>query len=285
MEAVMDIKQLYYFRTIVNEGSLSAAARKLYMSQPPLSYQMKSLEQELGCSLFVRGNKKITLTSQGEVLYKRAETILDMLDKTTTEIKNSDHHDIIRIGVVSSIINNVTDLIASYEKVNDKVIWEIVESNTYTLLEDLKEQSIHFAFVRQPFASGKFKQVVLAQDKLVAIGNNLPETVDLDYLNKVNLIIYRRWIEVIKGQFQAKNLELRYKFLSDDARTCITLAKKNLGMALVPLSSVIENNTMDVREIDDCDINSEISMLYLPETIYGSEKESFASFVKKMNKK
>lgn len=280
----MDIKQLYYFRTIVNEGSLSAAARKLYMSQPPLSIQMKSLEQELGCPLFVRGNKKISLTSQGELLYKRAENILDLLDRTTTEIKNSDHHDVIRIGVVSSIINEVTDLIASYEKVNDKVIWEIVESNTYNLLELLKQQNIHFAFVRQPFVLGKFKQIILSQDKLVAIGNNLPEIVNLEYLSKVNLIIYRRWIEVIKGQFLAKGLNLKYKFLGDDARTCITLAKKDLGVALVPFSSVANNNTVDVRTIENCDINSEISMLYLSETVYGSEKESFTSFVKRKAK-
>jgi len=50
----MEIKQLEYFRTIVDEGNVSAAARALHMTQPPLSYQMKMLEEELQVQLFIR---------------------------------------------------------------------------------------------------------------------------------------------------------------------------------------------------------------------------------------
>lgn len=62
----MDVKQLNYFLTIAQEGSISAAARKLYMSQPPLSAQMKLLEEELGCNLFVRGSKTLPLLKRGK---------------------------------------------------------------------------------------------------------------------------------------------------------------------------------------------------------------------------
>ena len=48
----MDLKQLEYFVTVINEGTISSAARKLNLSQPPLSAQMKSLEQEIGSQLF-----------------------------------------------------------------------------------------------------------------------------------------------------------------------------------------------------------------------------------------
>ena len=57
MEAEMDLKQLRYFTTVAEEGTISAAAKKLFMSQPPLSTQMKLLEQELGCTLFIRTRK------------------------------------------------------------------------------------------------------------------------------------------------------------------------------------------------------------------------------------
>ena len=78
MEAEMDLKQLRYFTTVAEEGTISAAAKKLFMSQPPLSTQMKLLEQELGCSLFVRGQKHIRLTETGRLLYDRAQTLLRM---------------------------------------------------------------------------------------------------------------------------------------------------------------------------------------------------------------
>ena len=61
----MEIKQLEYFRAIVDEGNVSAAARALHMTQPPLSYQMKMLEEELQVQLFIRGTKRITLTEAG----------------------------------------------------------------------------------------------------------------------------------------------------------------------------------------------------------------------------
>lgn len=76
MEAEMDLKQLRYFTTVAEEGTISAAAKKLFMSQPPLSTQMKLLEQELGCSLFERGQKHIRLTETGRLLYDRAQTLL-----------------------------------------------------------------------------------------------------------------------------------------------------------------------------------------------------------------
>ena len=62
----MEIKQLEYFRAIVDEGTISGAARALHMTQPPLSYQMKMLEEELQVRLFARGSKHIRLTEAGK---------------------------------------------------------------------------------------------------------------------------------------------------------------------------------------------------------------------------
>ncbi len=82
----MDFKQLEYFKAIVEEGTISAAARRLHMSQPPLSYQMKMLEEELQVQLFLRGTKRITLTEAGKVLYERAGSLLTMTDITKREV-------------------------------------------------------------------------------------------------------------------------------------------------------------------------------------------------------
>ena len=64
----MDLKQLIYFNTIAEEGSISAAARRLHISQPPLSTQMRLLEEELGCVLFERGARHIHLTEARQLL-------------------------------------------------------------------------------------------------------------------------------------------------------------------------------------------------------------------------
>lgn len=82
----MEIRQLEYFRAIVDAGTISAAARNLHMTQPPLSYQMKLLEEELQVKLFVRGTRNITLTEAGKALYVRAGSLLMMADVTRREV-------------------------------------------------------------------------------------------------------------------------------------------------------------------------------------------------------
>ena len=82
----MDLKQLLYFVTISDEGNISNAAKKLYLTQPPLSYQMKLLEDELNCTLFERGTRNIKLTDEGQLLYQRAKDILDLTSITKDEL-------------------------------------------------------------------------------------------------------------------------------------------------------------------------------------------------------
>ncbi|MFM2480032.1 LysR family transcriptional regulator [Celerinatantimonas sp. YJH-8] len=81
----MDLKVLRYFLAVVQKESITAAAEYLYLTQPTLSRQLSALEDELGVTLFMRGNRKITLTEEGRRLRKRAEEILDLVTKTESE--------------------------------------------------------------------------------------------------------------------------------------------------------------------------------------------------------
>ena len=86
----MEIRVLKYFIAIAREQSILAAAESLHLSQPTLSRQIKDMEEELGKQLFIRGSRKITLTEEGMILRKRAEEILDLVQKTENEITLSD---------------------------------------------------------------------------------------------------------------------------------------------------------------------------------------------------
>ena len=88
----MELRTLQYFLAVAREQSISSAAQSLHLSQPTISIQLKSLEQELGCQLLVRGTKgsrKVTLTEEGMLLRKRAQEILDLVHKTELEIELS----------------------------------------------------------------------------------------------------------------------------------------------------------------------------------------------------
>lgn len=82
----MELRELKYFLAVAQEGSISAAAEYLYITQPSLSRQMQNLESEVGGPLFVRGSRRITLTERGRLLKKRAEELIELYDKTVAEV-------------------------------------------------------------------------------------------------------------------------------------------------------------------------------------------------------
>ena len=86
----MELRTLQYFLAVAREQSINKAAESLHMTQPPLSRQMMDLEQELGCTLFIRGNRKITLTEEGMLLRRRAEEMLELAEKTKSEVTAMD---------------------------------------------------------------------------------------------------------------------------------------------------------------------------------------------------
>ena len=86
----MELRVLQYFLAVTREQSISGAADSLHLSQPTLSRQLKEMEQELGKQLLIRGNRHITLTEEGRILRKRAEEILQLVQKTEDEIALSD---------------------------------------------------------------------------------------------------------------------------------------------------------------------------------------------------
>lgn len=86
----MDIRVLQYFLTVAREESITKAAKTLHMTQPPLSRQLKELEEEVGKQLLIRGSKKVTLTEDDMLLRTRAEEMVDLMEKTMAELSSSE---------------------------------------------------------------------------------------------------------------------------------------------------------------------------------------------------
>ena len=85
----MEIRVLKYFLAVAREETITGAAEILHVTQPTLSKQLMDLENELGKQLFIRGNRKITLTEDGLYFRKRAQEIIDLVNKTESELSNS----------------------------------------------------------------------------------------------------------------------------------------------------------------------------------------------------
>lgn len=102
---MLNFSQLQTFVMVVSEGSMTAAADKLFLTQPAVSQQMKNLEDELDVELIVRGAKQIKTTVQGEMLYEYAKKILSLVQQAEISIKSvgAQLKGLLRIGTLNSI--------------------------------------------------------------------------------------------------------------------------------------------------------------------------------------
>jgi DNA-binding transcriptional LysR family regulator len=141
---------MQYYLAVVREGTISAAAQALHVAQPSLSRQMKELEDELGVTLFVRGNRKITLTEEGMVLRKRAEEMVRLMQMTEEEISQIKNHisGSVRIGAGESwSFHYLSRAVASIAKEHPDIRFHITSGDTQDLMDELNNGLIDFALI------------------------------------------------------------------------------------------------------------------------------------------
>ena len=146
----MDIRTMQYYLAVVREGTISAAAEALHVAQPSLSRQMKELEEELGATLFERGNRKITLTEEGMVLRKRAEEMVRLMQMTEEEISQIKNHvsGSVRIGAGESCsFHYLSRAAADIAAEHPDIRFHITSGDTQDLMDELNNGLIDFAFI------------------------------------------------------------------------------------------------------------------------------------------
>ncbi len=236
----MELKDLYYFKTVVDSTSILKASKVLHISQPPLSRMMKNLESELNCKLFIRG-RTLKLTDQGKVLYDKASSILELSNNLLKEIDELNHNEsyTLNIGLVSSSTSLLySNNLYNFSKAYPKIKFKITESNTFNLLEMLDNKIINLAITRTPFDNKNYNVLNFASESMVLTSNyQLSSSIELKDISKLNVVIYRRFEYVLLKEFTKNNLDLKVIALVDDAKTAILLAKTLNAHAIVPFGA------------------------------------------------
>ncbi len=149
----MELKILESFVEIAREGNMSRAAEKLHISQPTLSKQIKHLEEELDTKLFTRVASGLDLTDEGMLLRKRAEDILSMVNKTTSEFKEIDNitGGEVYIGCAESyLISHLADVIKDFKKQYPLFRYHLRSGDSEQVLDRLDRGLVDFAVIVEP---------------------------------------------------------------------------------------------------------------------------------------
>ncbi len=160
----MEIRVLKYFLAVAKEQSISGAADILHISQPTLSRQLMDMEEKLGKQLFIRGNRRISLTEEGMFLRKRAEEIVDLVDKTEAEITASDEivNGDIYIGAgETDVMRLVVRVAKKLQEDYPNIRYHIFSGNSKYVTEKLDRGLLDFGLLVEPTDTTKYEYLRL----------------------------------------------------------------------------------------------------------------------------
>lgn len=228
----MELRVLKYFLTVAREGSITGAANSLHLTQPTLSRQLQDLEKELGQKLLIRGKYKVSLTPEGMILRKRAQEIVEMVEKTEAEfssLKNTLSGDIyIGCGETDSM-KYIAQIIKEIQNNYPEIKFHIHSGNAEDVTEKLDRGLLDFGVLIQPIDLSKYDHIELPQKDIwgVVMRKDCPlakkKYVELSDLKNLPLIASRQmspkfssesgFLDWFKDDFENLNITATYNLI------------------------------------------------------------------------
>lgn len=254
----MTLKQLEYFLAIAETESITQAAEKLHVSQPPLSLQLKALEDELGVPLFERTKRGLVITQSGRLLVRRTQEILEMLNQTVNEVrsKTTSPKIEIRVGTVNSVSSRLfPGWIYAFQCQYPHVDIQVSEESTTDILQALDEHRFDIGIVREPFNKDRYNCRPIqddaldgrGQDSFVALADPAfyagfeQNAIPLAELRDFPLLLHRRYISMFTQYCKTCGFIPNIICKNNDALSLLSWAKAGIGIAVLPFSASLLN--------------------------------------------
>lgn len=258
----MKLKQIRYFQQVAREMSFTRAAKSLHMAQPPLSRQIKLLEEELGVELFDRVGRGIQLTEAGRYFLDRTDHLMKGLAETVRGTQRIGKSKKIWFGVgfVPSVLYGyMPRFIRELKKLDSRVEIGLIEMTTLQQFEALKSGRIDIGIGRLTLEDEDISRLVLRDEKLVVA---LPaehalasrQALSLDDIQPLDLILYPAqprpsYADHLLGLFKQQNITPNVTQEVNELQTAIGLVAAGMGTTIVP-ESVRGLHRLDIAYVD-----------------------------------
>lgn len=256
----MDLRQLRYFVTVVEERNFNRAAERLHIAQPPLSRTIRQLEDQVGAELIDRSSRPLKLTGVGHLVYEQALQILRRMDDMRLMVRAAVGSERRRFTIgfaASTMYARLPELIREFRIEAPAVELVLVESVTLDQISALKEGRIDVGFGRIRFEDPSVQRTVLRYEQLfVALPASSPLAQDegpisIGKLATLPLIIYPRqprpsYADQVLSLFRDHSIEPQVVHEARELQIAIGLVAAEEGFAIVP-ESVRRARTHDVR--------------------------------------
>src|SRR5690625_2085720 len=284
----MDIRQLRYFIVIAEEKQISAAAKKLYMSQPPLSQQLKNMEASLGEQLFERSGKFLELTEAGRTLYKYALQITQMMEEAKNEVADvgGGVDGKLAVGINTFSLGNLNEVFHQYRSTCPKIKYKIQQNESSLLCYLLKQREIEMAIVRLPLEIDEFTlqhlhsepfYVITSKEKKLFTGDATLEEVSRYPLVLPSIEGLGVYYSIHEAFSKAKiQPEIIAEF--SDLKLMMELVSTDFGVSIVPesLLHLYKEYPVHIHKIADSEqLSGDIGLIWLKDHRLSKAAQNF----------
>ncbi|SDK52707.1 DNA-binding transcriptional regulator, LysR family [Pedobacter sp. ok626] len=273
----MELRHLLYFKTVAEELHFTKAATKLFISQPPLSRQIKELEQELELQLFTRNNKQVTLTDAGKYFKSEVDAIFAKLEESKSiarQIHLSASGEL-KIGYISSVYQSyLAEILKAMRQEFPYIKTGLFEMPTISQIEALEQGRLDVGILRAPILSEKLVVKTLFFDPFIVVIPLSEQTFNTnkelaDFLKKSPFIFFNK---EFAPHYNHKLIEIckRMQFAPDitheanNVHSILQLVEAGLGVSILPLSLKRQYDHLKVSfvELKDIPVNTEVVIAY-----------------------
>lgn len=247
---MLNLSQLQTFVTVISEGSMTAAADKLFLTQPAVSQQMKNLEDELGIELIVRGSKQIKMTAQGEILYQHAKKILSLAQQAEVSIKSvgAQLKGTLRIGTLNSIgLQLISPVVSRLLKFNPDFKIKVEYDEGIRLIQDYRKGE--FDVIVLPDIERNFgtsladsKAQLLFKEEMWLVGSGkdefYPRQLLLNDIKKIPYVHFVNEYPEFDQLIKDKLGNISSVFESANVGTLKRVIESGLGIGFLPAQSI-----------------------------------------------
>ncbi|WP_160061200.1 LysR family transcriptional regulator [Psychromonas sp. L1A2] len=273
----MDLKQLRYFISVVNEQSFSEAARQIHIAQPALTRQVKALEEDLGVILLIRKSRGIKLTAIGQIFYEDALQILEQVARSKQKIHliNDGHTGelIIGITVMHLWIEEISNFLTIFRQKFPEVMLKINTVLSGPQVNSLQRGQLDLGVMYFPPYDSRLNSIKVYDDKLVLVTRVCSKLAKLkpkklSDIGKSRFVWFDRKDSVsyhdnLIDHFSKNNFFPNIVERGSDNGAMLSLAASGVGCTIVPKAITLNlPSSLIVIELDDLNLPLEMRLVW-----------------------
>ena len=266
----MNFQQLTTFCTVLNEGSMTAAAEKLFLTQPAVSQQIRNLEEELNVELLVRSSRHAKATTQGQILYDYAKRIIVLNQQAQVAIQTVGEaiRGTLRIGTLNSLgLYIISPVVGLFLKHNSQLNIKLNYTDGLRLIDLFKKDQLDVIII--PDAKDEYQTTLesankklLMKDEIWLVGTgkdpDIPSDIQMREINKKPVVClserFPNFQLTLNKKFKENQCEIQPVFETTNVGTIKRVIESGLGWGFLPAHSIrkhIRSGRMSLIPVSD----------------------------------